>query len=525
MFNPYGRVKSSDYKGAITLLMNHNFTLNEIKVLFINFCNPKRTVRYNPDVILYCELYRKVIITNNEEQVVHSFIIDNWSILFSNKIIVEENYILFKDLFIYKMQKDITKYNSLNMSLRFKYFEDFLDKYYANNNLKENNKLLSNIFYLTPNCNHPNYYIDSMNKKNINYNLDGILLIDNMIVNNKINLFFENSALLIVEDLFEKVHFYEVSKLILTKCIKKFKFNLLTIMLLIKSVKSYKIVPPDLSAIFELIKECQNNGYYYHYLDKYLDEYFTICFNKKYYQSTYELLNKCAEMQLYYPFKSLINLYKIKPTNDTLNIIIKNINPSDTRLLQLLFDSKFLLNPEHINCVITSGKFRNNLKKVLIENNYVILDDTIFENYIRYENYLEDNALNDFILNSANQDKYFEVIHNNNKYKDYNMFKDFIITKLGKSQKELKHYLEFTKKKYKTGNYKNEIEEYIKNTQYPINKYCVDMSFKNGNYDCGNYLLEKYNIKADINTLIFIKDLNTRIDFYKKLKNLDNDNN
>ncbi len=517
MFNPYSRIKPADYKSAINFLMTNELNLNEINTLFDKFTDPKKSVRYNPDVLLYCELYRKVILLNNEEPIIKKFVIDHLNTLFAKKILTDENYIMFKDLFIYKMQRDIVLFNLLNLTLRFKYFDDFLDLFYSNNNLKENNKLLSNIFYLTPNCNHSNYYIESMNKKHLTYTLDGILLIDNTLIEKKINLVFDKAALLIVEDLFDKLNFNEITKLVLIKCIKKFGYNLLTIMILIKTVKSYKIIPPDLTGIFELIKICKNSGYFYDYLDKYFDEYLTLCIAKKYYIPDEELLNKCAELQLYYPFKSLINLHKIKPTDNTLNLIINNITSDDTRLLQLLFDSKFLLNSNHINSLIISGKLSGNLKKLLIDNNYLILDDSIFENYIKYENYINDmSILNEFILSNDKLDKYFDVIHNNNKYKDYNLFEDFILNKLGKSKKELRHYLEFCKKKYKTDNFKNEIDEYAKKTTYPINKYCVDMCLKNGNYNCANYLLSKFNIKPDIYTLIFIKDMDMRLEFFKK---------
>lgn len=135
-------------------------------------------------------------------------------------------------------------------------------------------------------------------------------------------------------------------------------------------------------------------------------------------------------------------------------------------------------------------------------------------------NVYELGTLNDFILDKTKSDTYFNIIHNYNKYNNYNFFSDFI-KKLSIQKKELKHYMEFTKHKYKYEHdkkdlYKKNIDKYLNTSKMKPNKYCLDMSMKAGNYEAGIYLIEHYKVHPDDYTLIFIKDLNRRSDFLLK---------
>ena len=80
--------------------------------------------------------------------------------------------------------------------------------------------------------------------------------------------------------------------------------------------------------------------------------------------------------------------------------------------------------------------------------------------------------------------------------------------------------MEFTKSKYNSEkDYKKNIDNYLESKKFTLNKYCLDMCMKNGNYDAGIYLIEKYKIKPDLYTSIFIKDMQKRILFYNSYFN------
>ena len=56
--------------------------------------------------------------------------------------------------------------------------------------------------------------------------------------------------------------------------------------------------------------------------------------------------------------------------------------------LNLLLGMKFIINPEHILIILKKSKMNNKLRQLLMDLNYVSLNDNIFEDYIKYENYI-----------------------------------------------------------------------------------------------------------------------------------------
>jgi hypothetical protein len=202
---------------------------------------------------------------------------------------------------------------------------------------------------------------------------------------------------------------------------------------------------------------------------------------------------------------------------------------------------KFIITKEEIDKILKKGKLNNKLREILVKNSFVELNDDIFENYIKYENYIlkdynkniskvnkdmlkmsnyfyETNILNDFNLDKKID--YFDIIHKNNYDLNYNLFVNFLIDKCGMKKREIKHILEFSRYKYKNyenkeNSYKINIDKYTDKCKLQINKYCLDMCMKAGNYEAGLYLIEKFKLKPDNTTLLFIKDTTNRIQFSK----------
>ena len=54
----------------------------------------------------------------------------------------------------------------------------------------------------------------------------------------------------------------------------------------------------------------------------------------------------------------------------------------------------------------------------------------------------------------------------------------------------------------------------LEKNKLEINKYCIDNCMKGGNYESGIYLINKFNIKPDLYTVLSIKDSENRINFY-----------
>jgi len=508
------RYKKSDFLGSITFLENHNYNLQELEKQFTLLPNMNIfRFKMERDIEKYTDLCRKIIISNYEENFIKNFTKNNAINLFYKKILIDEDFVFFKEPIIIEIRNRIK-----NKTSRFKYFKEFLDTHYNNNNIKENNILISQLFILRD-CNYLLDYLDNINDKGLNYSLEAFLLTnpEDLFIKNpeKIDLFsfsYKNS-LSIIEDTISKLIFYDVNKLILTKVIKHHGFSLFSILLLIRCIKYYKVNAPDFKLIFDLIGEFKEKFKYEDFHDNYLNDYFILCFTKNYYKPDIEILNLCSKFNCKKLFETLIDRYKIKPSDDTLEIIIKNINSKDPYLLEKMLEMKFILTNDQLNNIFINSKFNYELRKLLIKTNYIELNETIFEKYIKYGNVYNDqqNILNEFVLDKNNYDTYFEIIHKYNIFNDYKYFSDFLETKLHYKKKQLRHYLEFSKSKYKDI---KEIEEYLSKTKLEINKYCVDNCMKGGNYECGIYLINKFNIKPDNYTALCIKDIQNRIKFY-----------
>ena len=536
--NRITRFKKNDLHIAIHELSKRNYNLDDLKkVLDNSIFKIVQSYKFDKEFVLYVDFFRNLLINNYDEPLIKNFTIENYQSLFLNKVLRDEDYKYFKDAFLKHIRRNI--FYNLN---RFKYFKEFVDLYYHHNSIKDTNYLLSQIFILR-NCSYVAEYIQDINSLKLKYTIDAFLLInyDDVHVpqNDMFFLFGYTDCLHIIENIFDSLQFNDVNKLNLTKVIKHHGFSLFTILLLIKSIRNYKLIPPEPNLILELIKEHNTKYKFEGYLDKYTNEYFTLCFDKNYYKPVYELLNKCAELNIKMLFKTLINNYNIKPDKNTLDTIIIHAYSFDIDNLNLLLGMKFILTNEHINLILKTCKFNNKLRKLLIDLNYVNLNDNIFEDYIKYENYIfkdkhyvqykentckdkknklykdsyEFDILNEFTLDKTLVDKYFDIIHKNNKYSNYKIFEDFLCKKLFKNKKDIRKILEFTKSKYKsTNDYKKLIDE---KKDY-INKYSLDMCMKSSNYDAGIYIIEKYNVKPDIYTSLFIKDMDKRVLFYNK---------
>ncbi len=547
ILNPYTNIKKQTFLEYITILENYQFNnLQDIKIFFNKFYNKIKTkILKQNDLKLLNNIYRKIIINNSNEDVVNLFILKHHDILFFNSILLDEDYVLFKDVFLENIN-----YRNINKLDKFKYFSDFIKVHYKNNNIKENNKLLSKIFIL--NDNHTtNYYLDIINEYKLDYTLEAFLFSNNNNFN-KQNSYLKKIN--IIEDTIDKLFFLEVNKLSLTKFLKIHGISLFTILVLIKCIKFYKVQPPNYNLVLELIKD---EYYYNEYVDTLVKDYFNLCFKKNLYQPSNELLNICAKNNIKSLFINLIDNHLIKPTDDILDIIIYNIVSNDIDLLEKILEMKFILKKEHIKYIFEKSKFNNKLAKLLINNNYIELNNELFEDYIKYENYYfydginkykndiinkkltydkkyelylksewfkkEIHILNNFIIDKNKYDYYFNIIHKYNKSNNYDLFLDFIINKLLYKKKEIKHILEFTKRKYKFNIYmpnlhKNNIDIYLSKCKLKITKLSIDMCMKAGNYESGIYLIEKLNIKPDITTLLFIKDIDNRIELNKKVE-------
>ncbi len=538
--NDNTKIKKIEFLNSISFLNNHNYNMNDLKFL-INKYIDKTTFYYRieKDSKLYHDLIRKIMFNNNEEQIINEFAKNKYSVLFTNRIITQEDYKYFKGAFLEYIENCIR--NKLD---RFKHFEDFVDYHYEKNEIKENNKLLSKILILRD-CTYPVEYLQILNKKNINYTLESFLLItkESIIKDENSSIFKHDNTFFIIEEIMDNLMFFEVNKLALTKCLKHHGFSIFSLLLLINCIKKYKLTVTNYKTIFDLLEEYNKKFVYNNNHDKYLSQYFEYCIDKKYIKEDINILNYCAKHNVKKLFNRLIDLYKIKPDENTLNEILDNIKSNDCDNLNKLIDMKFIINKEQIIKILRKGKLNNKLKEVLIKNNYIELNDEIFENYIKYENYIfkdyrkskdkikiskdmlqsnnyfyEMNTLLDFNLDKTID--YFDIIHKNNYELNYDLFINFLIDKCKIQKKQINHILEFSRQKYKKNDekensYKDNIDKYIDSSKLQIDKYCLDMCMKAGNYEAGIYLIEKYKLKPDNTTLLFVKDTTNRIQFSK----------
>lgn len=539
--NDNTKVKKIEFINSITFLNNYNYNMQNLKILIDKFID-KTTFNYRveKDSKMYHNLLRQIIFNNNEEQIIKDFVKKKYLSLFINRVITPEDYKYFKDAFIEYI------HNGIRHKLdRFKYFEEFVDFHYKDNNIKENNKLLSKIMVLRD-CTYPIEYLQIINKKNINYTLELFLLTtkESIIANENMEILKYDNTFFIIEEIMDSLQFLEVNKLALTKCLKHHGFSIFTLILLKNCVKKYKITITDYKIIFDLLGEYKKTQKYNNHHDKYLSQYFEYCIDKKFLKEDVNILNYCAKYNVKKLFNRLIDLYKIKPNETTLREILDNIKSNDCENLNKIIDMKFIIDKNEINKILKKGKLNNKLKQVLIENNFVELNDEIFEDYIKYENYIfkdynknitkinknilkmlkinghfyELNTLLDFNLDKTIN--YFDIIHKNNYDLNYNLFANFLTEKCGIKKKEIKHILEFTRYKYKNyenkeNSYKDNIDKYAEKSKLQINKYCLDMCMKAGNYEAGLYMIEKFKIKPDNITLLFVKNTEHRLQFAK----------
>ena len=507
------RHKRNEFTVSMIFLDNHNYNLQELnKVLTFYSLNKLTGYRLDRDIQSFVDLVRKLIINNQNENIIKNYTKENAIKLFNNKILVDEDYVIFKEPFIIEIRNRIK-----NKTSRFKYFKEFLEVHYKNNNVRENNNLISQLFILRD-CNYLSDYLDIINEKGLNYNLELFLLNDpkDILIKNPQNLdlfsFTYNKSLNVIEDIISKLVFFDVNKLLLTKVIKHHGFSLFTILLLIRCVKNYKVIPPDYKLIFDLIESFKLINKYEDYHDNYLNEYFILCFTKNHYIPDINILNECGKYNNKKLFETLLNRYKIKPNDKTFDLIIENIDPLDTYLLEKMLSMKFILTSDHINSFFKKSKFIHNLRNLLIKTNYVELNDSIFEKYIKYGNFYKDdeNILNDFIIDKAKTMEYFDIIHKYNIFNNYNVYLNFLENKLNIKKKLIKHYLEFMKPRYKDI---SKVNEYLEKNKLEINKYCLDNCMKGGNYLTGLYLINKFKIIPDNYTTLCIKDAEMRITF------------
>jgi hypothetical protein len=527
--NDNTKVKKLEFLSSIGFLENYNYTMNDLKFIMEKFIT-KTTFYYRieKEAKNYHDLIRKILFNNNEEQPIRDFAKNKFLILFLNRILIPEDYKYFKESFL-----EYIYYGIKNKLDRFKYFEEFVNYHYKNNDLKENNKLLSKILVLRD-CTYPIEYLQILNNKKLDYTLEAFMLTSKELIMKDESMGFlkYENTFFIIEEIMDNLQFFEVNKLSLTKCIKYHGFSIFSLLLLFNCIKKYKITISDYKIIFNLLDEFKLKNRYHDYHDKYLNTYFEYCMDKKLIKPEPELLNLCGKYNVKKLFDKLIDVYKIKPTENTLTEILNNIKSNDCENLSKMIDMKFIINKEEINKLLKKGKFNSKLREVLVKNSFVELNDEIFEEYIKYENYLvkDTNKINtDLVINEItvlgefNLDKtvdYFDIIHKYNKELNYKMYMDFLLEKCGMKKKELKHIVEFTRFKYKyykdkENSYKINVDNYLEKSKLKINKYCLDMCMKAGNYESGIYLIEKFNLKPDLTTLLFVKDIDKRIQFYK----------